>query len=82
MNRKRFLLTSIAILIAFVAGAALSNILQVQSAQAQRAPMTIPKSYGTLKGAVLTSLIFEDSTGTIHLVNLESGGRVAEIRRN
>jgi hypothetical protein len=37
----------------------------VAQAQAQR---TIPKSFGTLKGASGSYLIFEDSTGTIRLV--------------
>lgn len=38
----------------------------VAQAQAQR---TIPKSFGTLKGELICYLIFEDSTGTIRLVD-------------
>jgi hypothetical protein len=39
-----------------------------EEAQAQ-APRTIPKSFGTLKGAMNGRLIFEDSTGTIRIVD-------------
>ncbi len=85
MNRKRFLLTSIAILIALVVGAALNNIFQVQPAQAQ-GPRTIPKSWGALKGSAGVHLIFEDSTGTIRIVNIQaemnSRNPVSEFRRN
>lgn len=85
MNLKRFFLTSIAILMALVVGAALNSILHFPSVQAQESqPLTIPKSYGTLKGSFgMTALIFEDTTGTIRIVNLNNGGRGAiEIRRN
>jgi hypothetical protein len=87
MNRKQFLLTSIAILIALVVGAVLNNILQVQSVEAQAPqsiPRSIPKSYGALKGSVGNSLIFEDSAGTIRFVNVftEAHGTGATIRRN
>ena len=85
MNRKRFLLTSITILISLAVGAVLNNILQVQSVEAQ-APMSIPKSYGTLKGSAAVSLIFEDSAGTIRLVQVQSElntrDAVRVIRRN
>ena len=83
MNRKRFLVTSIAILMALVVGAALNNILYVQRAQAQ-GRRTIPKSWGTLKGSVGISLIFEDSTGTIRFVGVaqEANGVGGEIQRN
>ena len=63
MSTKQFLLTSIAILIALVVGAASKNILNVQSTQAQTGGLrTIPKSWGTLKGSIGASLIVEDST--------------------
>jgi hypothetical protein len=87
MNRKQFLLTSIAILIALFVGAALNNILYVQPAQAQgvRTPRTIPKSWGTLKGSASVYLIFEDSTGTIRVVDIQNELNrpgVSEFHRN
>jgi hypothetical protein len=85
MNRKQLLLTSIAILIALVVGAALNNILYIQPVEAQ-APRTIPKSWGTLKGGANVHLIFEDSTGTIRIVDIQremnSPNPVVEFRRN
>jgi hypothetical protein len=85
MHRKRFLLTSIAIFIALVVGTVLGNSLFARPAQAQ-APRTAPKSYGTLKGAVGNHLIFEDSTGTIRIVNIQDQlntyTAVQEFRRN
>jgi len=56
MNRKRNLLTLIAILMALVVGAALNNILHLPSVQAYT-PLTIPKSYGTLKATMRAALI-------------------------
>jgi hypothetical protein len=50
-----------------------------------QAPLTIPRSWGTLKGSIGTSLIFEDSTGTIHLLPIRYEGNIArslELRRN
>jgi hypothetical protein len=84
MNRKQFLLTSIAILVALVVGAALNNILHIQAAQAQ-ASRTIPKSWGTVKGAAGEHLIFEDSAGTIRLVYIGpelNSTKVSEFQRN
>lgn len=82
MNRKQFLLTSIAILMALFVGAVLNNIIHVPPAQAQER-LTIPKSYGTLKGSIGGGLIFEDLKGTIRLVDIgERRGRVeVEIQR-
>lgn len=82
MNRKQFLLTSIAILMALVVGAVLNNIIHVPPAQAQER-LTIPKSYGTVKGSMGNGLIFEDSKGTIRLVDVSDGhrGQVFEIQR-
>jgi hypothetical protein len=70
MNRKRNFLTVTAILVAFVVGAAVNSIFHIQVAQAHPV-RTIPKSYGTLKGASGVSLIFEDSAGTIRLVTAQ-----------
>jgi hypothetical protein len=82
MNRKQYILTSIAILVAFVLGAALSNLLHVPSTQAQET-QTIPKNFGTLKGGLASALIFEDAAGTIRIyeLNIASRGRVLEFRR-
>jgi hypothetical protein len=84
MNRKQFLLTSIAVLVALVVGAVLNNFIHIPTAQAQQV-YTIPKSFGTLKGSAGVHLIFEDSAGTIRLVyvqgQLNTPG-VSEFRRN
>lgn len=45
-------------------------VLPSHQALARNAPEhTIPKSYGALKGAIADDFIFEDSSGTIRLVN-------------
>ena len=85
MNRKQFCLSSIAILVALLVGAALNTVFHVQPAQAQTGRQrAIPKDWGTLKGSVGLSLIFEDSNGTIRVVNIDP--RIAqdtwEFRRN
>ncbi len=44
-------------------------------------PDAIPKSFGSLKGTMGASLIFEDGSGTIRLVNIDEGKLITIQRR-
>lgn len=59
-------ITTALLLIAMTYSVFATRTVQAQQADAQ--VVDIPKSYGFLKGAVETYLIFEDSSGTIRLV--------------
>ena len=53
----------------------------VVHAQAQ-AQLSIPKSYGKLVGTVGSGFIFEDSTGTLRLIDAGTGQFVQAFTRN
>jgi hypothetical protein len=74
-NMKRTVLAAVSVVAlagAFMLGSTITN-----NSQAQMPPMgggggkscTLPKSYGSLKGAALGAYFFEDSGGVVRVVN-------------
>lgn len=83
---KRPLLVPCLILMGFFAGVSVGPATR-PSVQAQAPNVvhaTAPKDWGPVRGGTLTLLIFEDSAGTLRLVDFSSGLPLLrfEIRRN
>lgn len=83
---KRSLLVLCLVLVGFFAGVSIGPVTR-PSVQAQAPNVvhaTAPKDWGAVRGGVLTLLIFEDSAGTLRLVDFGSGLPLLrfEIRRD
>lgn len=79
MNRNRFVVVISLLVMVFVFMWHIGS--EERTAQAQGIP-AIPKAWGSCKGAAGVSLIFEDSAGTIRLVNARDGQLHTTFQRN
>jgi hypothetical protein len=75
MKSKRQTAIYLLVLILIVAVVAIVGARRAYAVQPNESPQTvglIPKSYGSLKGAGLGVLIFEDKDGTIRVVSVDT----------
>ena len=80
--RKRFLLQLLLAVVVFATGWYVGQSKTATVYAQSQKQLTIPKSWGTVKGSLETRLIFEDSNGIIRLVNHFTGEASIVINRN
>jgi len=74
--RKVFSLVFAVVLVAGIAW----SVISARKAHAAP-PDAIPRMFGALKGTMGSSLVFEDSSGTIRLVNIDTNTLITIQRR-
>ena len=76
---RRLLVTALLILTMFVMGWYIGE-RRLTRAYAQ-STISVPKSWGSFKGAGLGGMIFEDSAGTLRLVHIDDGSVLRTVDR-